>query len=164
MTNDTITSSPRTHQPLPFDHDGKSQCRVTTSPLDPPPLVHSDLILAFDHRYGFGYSTSADPTQDRAPLYPNHPLSVAKTLISTANYIVNPRGKGIYATDETPEGIEARLKAAEGGNPMEYSEDLKRERRMKWRADLYETMPSGELIMCSMKILPYFLPDLSNSR
>jgi len=116
--------------------------------------------------YGFGYSTSADPTQDRSPLYPNHPLSVAKTLISTANYIVNPRGKGIYATDETPEGIEARLRTAEGANPGEYSEDQKRERRMKWRADLYDTMPSdyiSAVILHSETLIDFQLaPVLSN--
>jgi fructose-bisphosphate aldolase class I len=64
-------------------------------------------------------------------------------LIDTANYIVNPRGKGIYATDETPEGIEARLCAAEGGKVKEYTAEERRERRMKWRANLYETLPSG---------------------
>lgn len=57
---------------------------------------------------------------------------------------MNPKGKGIYATDETPEGIEARLRAAEGSHPKEWSDDEKRERRMKWRADLYESIPSGE--------------------
>lgn len=92
-------------------------------------------------------STTPDPSLDkeRSPLYPHHPLTLARSLIATANAIVNPRGKGIYATDETPDVIEARLCAAEGknGDGKERSEDEKRERRWKWRADLYESLPVG---------------------
>ena len=39
-------------------------------------------------------------------LYPHHSPAIAKSLIETAQALVNPRGKGIYATDETINAIE----------------------------------------------------------
>ena len=63
-------------------------------------------------------------------LTPHHPPQLAASLIATARALVWPRGKGIYATDETPEGIEARLAAAEGSETEKvWSEEEKRERR-----------------------------------
>lgn len=43
---------------------------------------------------------------------------VAASLIATAEALVNPRGKGIYATDETIEGIETRLLAAQATSSL----------------------------------------------
>lgn len=54
-----------------------------------------------------GYAFSTDAAIDlygTSYLYPFHKRERAEELIATANALVNPRGKGIYATDETPEG------------------------------------------------------------
>jgi hypothetical protein len=101
-----------------------------------------------------GYTFSAtnggdsDASADFSPLYPHHSLSIAKELIDTAYALVHPRGKGIYATDETPEGIEARLVAAaavSGQADKIWTDEEKRERRRRWRTCLYESIPSGKV-------------------
>ena len=96
---------------------------------------------------GYGFSTGKDRTETaQAPfLYPHHGLEIAQELISTAHALVNPKGVGIYATDETPEGIEARLIAAHGeqGETKSWTEQERRERRRRWRECLYESLPSG---------------------
>lgn len=78
-------------------------------------------------------------------LYPHHSPVVAEDLVKTAQSLVNPRGKGIYATDETPEDIEARLVAAHGeeGKGKSYTSEEWRERRRRWRECLYETLPTS---------------------
>ncbi|TDL18153.1 aldolase [Rickenella mellea] len=78
-------------------------------------------------------------------LYPHHSPEIATQLISTANSLVHPRGRGIYATDETPEAIETRLVAAanggdDGKDVKTFSEEEKRERRKRWRECLYESL------------------------
>jgi fructose-bisphosphate aldolase class I len=78
-----------------------------------------------------------------SPLYPFHAPETAKELIDIATQLVNPRGRGIYATDETLEGIEARLAAAAPDASKTFSEEEKRERRRRWRECLYESLPSG---------------------
>lgn len=82
-------------------------------------------------------------------LYPHHSPDVAQELIDTARALVYPRGVGIYATDETPDGIEARLHAAAGeeGKEKAWTEEEKRERRKKWRACLYESLPTGKCLL-----------------
>ena len=91
-----------------------------------------------------GVSASAD-SEPLSYLYPHHSPAVAISLIATAEALVNPRGKGIYATDETIEGIEARLLAAEGlaGKSKVYTDAQSRERRRRWRECLYESLPTG---------------------
>ena len=73
---------------------------------------------------------------------------MASELIATASALVSPRGRGIYATDETPEGIEARLEAAAEEIGLKKGKDLtdveKTERRKNWRKCLYENLPKGE--------------------
>ena len=94
--------------------------------------------------YGFGTGNS-DHQTERSFLYPFHPPEIARDLISTAQALVNPRGVGIYATDESPDAIEARLVAALGeeGAGKQWSEEEKRERRRRWRECLYEALPTG---------------------
>ncbi|KAJ8691769.1 hypothetical protein PTI98_011305 [Pleurotus ostreatus] len=67
-----------------------------------------------------------------------------KSLIEVAHSLVNPRGKGIYATDEDPSEIQARLIAAlgEAGKNISWTEAQAVERRKRWRECLYETMPT----------------------
>ena len=85
-------------------------------------------------------------------LYPHHSASTAKSLIITAQALVNPRGKGIYATDETPEGIEARLVAAHGeeGRTKSWTDGEKRDRRRRWRECLYGSLPTGNISLNSV--------------
>ena len=92
---------------------------------------------------GYTFAASGAQAGAKSPLYPFHDPIVAKALIVIAQALVNPRGKGIYATDETPEGIAARLAAAEGPGAKEYNEEEKRERRRKWRECLYESLSTG---------------------
>ncbi|KAJ8453524.1 hypothetical protein ONZ45_g19684 [Pleurotus djamor] len=76
---------------------------------------------------------------------PDFPSSQAvESLVEIARRLVTPRGKGIYATDEDPSVIEARLIAAGGAavqNDKDRSDEEKRERRRRWRECLYETIP-----------------------
>lgn len=105
--------------------------------------------------YGFtpANTTTTSPGQTSF-LYPHHSEEAALELIATAQALVNPRGVGIYATDETPEGIESRLAAAlgKGGSDKVWSEEEKRERRRRWRECLYETLPTGKLFMHDVKV------------
>jgi fructose-bisphosphate aldolase class I len=100
--------------------------------------------------YGFGHEVSAtSASAPESPLYPHHSAALASSLIATAQALVHPRGKGIYATDETPEGIEARLVAAAGnldGEGKVLSDEERRDRRKNWRQCLYETLPTGEYV------------------
>ncbi|KAG7088300.1 hypothetical protein E1B28_012310 [Marasmius oreades] len=70
---------------------------------------------------------------------PNHSPSVAKELIETAQALLSPRGRGIYATDESPDVIEAAFVAA-GHNSSSGDEMLKR--RKDWRETVYSAVPS----------------------
>ena len=98
--------------------------------------------------YTFAASGGAAADVDSEPLsylYPHHSPAVAASLITIAEDLVNPRGKGIYATDETIEGIEARFSAAEGieAKSKVYTDAQCRERRRRWRECLYESLPTG---------------------
>lgn len=69
---------------------------------------------------------------------------VAHQLIATANALMNPKGKGVYATDEAPYAMDDLLIAAAGGNPEhKLSEDESREKRKRWREVVYEAAPPG---------------------
>ncbi|KAL5512660.1 hypothetical protein ACEPAG_2926 [Sanghuangporus baumii] len=94
--------------------------------------------------YGFGTNNADLQEPKKLFLYPYHSPETARDLIGTAQALVNPRGVGIYATDEAPDGIEARLVAALGeqGAGKQWSEDEKKERRRRWRECLYETLPT----------------------
>ncbi len=96
--------------------------------------------------YGFAANNSSTVESSLSSfLYPHHPADVAAELITTAQNLVYPRGVGIYATDETPEGIEARLIAALGeeGKQLKWTAEERRERRRRWRECLYESIPTG---------------------
>ncbi|KIK59435.1 hypothetical protein GYMLUDRAFT_44428 [Collybiopsis luxurians FD-317 M1] len=70
--------------------------------------------------------------------------SVAKELIETAQALVGPRGRGIYATDESVELIGTLLSVGEDSEDQEklFSESEKLERRKAWRKDAYEVLSS----------------------
>lgn len=93
-------------------------------------------------------------------LYPHHSPVVAKQLIETAQALVYPRGVGIYATDETPEGIEARLSAAADvkSEVEPLTEEEKKERRKNWRACLYGSLPTGG---CGIPVFPSKLIEVT---
>ncbi|TFK52448.1 aldolase [Heliocybe sulcata] len=106
----------------------------------------ADLNATSTPGYGFtpanaAAGTSPNPTDGDAYLYPYHSIAIAQQLISTAQALVYPRGKGIYATDETPEGIEARLVAALGED-TKWTDAEKREKRRRFRECLYESLPT----------------------
>lgn len=109
----------------------------------------SNLNAAATPGYTFSDSEHTPPKSyggtDTSFLYSHHSSAVAEDLVKTAQELVNPRGKGIYATDETPEGIEARLVAAHGeeGKGKSYTRDEWKERRRRWRECLYESLPTG---------------------
>ncbi|KAI0322007.1 fructose-bisphosphate aldolase [Amylostereum chailletii] len=121
---------------------------------------------SFYPRHTFASSTATSGA--RSPLYPFHEPSTAKELISTAAALVNPRGKGIYATDETPEGIAARFAAAAGLHPPpKISADEERDRRRKWRECLYESLPSEHIsgvILYSETLIDFQLAPLLTAR
>ncbi|KAF8831011.1 hypothetical protein HHX47_DHR1000260 [Lentinula edodes] len=72
--------------------------------------------------------------------------SVAKELIVTARALVGPRGRGIYATDESPETMDALFRAAERDIEEQglktYSDSEKSKRRKEWKKDAYEVLSS----------------------
>lgn len=84
------------------------------------------------------------PPQD-VFLQPYWSPHIAHELISTANALVAPRGKGIYATDESPDVIQALLDGVSLNDHEEraWSEEENRERRKKWRECAYNAVPSG---------------------
>ncbi|KDQ62517.1 hypothetical protein JAAARDRAFT_121546 [Jaapia argillacea MUCL 33604] len=96
------------------------------------------------YTFSTGAKTTLASTEREAYLYPHHTPATAQALISTAQSLVYPRGKGIYATDETVDGIEARLIAAQGsgGSAKSWSEEEKREKRRRFRECLYESLPT----------------------
>lgn len=81
----------------------------------------------------------------KVALAPHHSHFIAHELISTAIALVNPRGKGVYATDESPDAMDALLVAAAGeGPPPQFTEAENRERRKRWREVVYDAAPSGK--------------------
>lgn len=118
--------------------------------------MSTDLNSTATPGYGFATTTNGTSGQGKQSsfLYPHHPPEVARELITTASALVHPRGVGIYATDETPDGIEARLVAAHGkeGAGKEWTEEEKKERRRRWRECLYETLPTGKPLLSFMEL------------
>ena len=102
----------------------------------------SDLNVVQTPGYTFA-STAVPAGHNTSCLYPYHDRQVADDLIVTARSLVSPRAKGIYATDETPEGIGARLAAAAGGGSIVYSRQENHDRRRRWRECMYESLPTG---------------------
>ncbi|KAJ3568756.1 hypothetical protein NP233_g5507 [Leucocoprinus birnbaumii] len=69
---------------------------------------------------------------------------IAHELITTAQALVNPRGKGIYATDESPDVIQALFDGVQVNDREEkaWTKAENRERRKKWRESAYNAVPS----------------------
>jgi fructose-bisphosphate aldolase class I len=95
--------------------------------------------------------STPDLSSDQPPrldvlIYPRQSPSVARELIETARALVNPRGKGIYATDETPDAIEAALRGASVGaeKDKQWSAEENRDRRKRWRESAYESLSNGK--------------------
>jgi fructose-bisphosphate aldolase class I len=81
-------------------------------------------------------------------IYPHHSQSLARELIDTAHALVNPRGKGIYATDESPDAIAAMLHAAapDANKNENQSKESLRDERKRWRVASYESLSGGVFI------------------
>jgi fructose-bisphosphate aldolase, class I len=79
-------------------------------------------------------------------LLPHHSVAVAKELTSVARALVN-RGKGIYATDESPDVIEGMLTGASLNGQENLSEEEKKDRRRKWREAAYGCLTNGQYIL-----------------
>lgn len=95
-------------------------------------------------------SESEIPQKSDVFLYSYHSPSVAKELVETAQALVYPRGKGIYATDETPDAIEGVLAAALGDEAAgkKWTAEEHRERRKRWREVAYTSVSNGKCSMC----------------
>jgi fructose-bisphosphate aldolase, class I len=95
------------------------------------------------------FSTPDLPSNCTSPhevfLYPYHSPSVAGELIGTAHALVNPRGRGIYATDEAPEVIAGMLRAP--GNDVKLTQEELDDQRKRWRMASYESLSSGLSIL-----------------
>ncbi|KAF8895544.1 fructose-bisphosphate aldolase [Infundibulicybe gibba] len=123
----------------------------------------------------FSVSGSVAGAGHRAAIQPGlflqsyHSSSIASELIAIANALVNPRGKGIYATDETPDAIEATLVAAAGrdvGEKTNPTADEIKKRRKAWRECAYASISSDHIagvIMYAETLLDFGLaPILTN--
>jgi len=95
-----------------------------------------------------------DLTSERIPcplpsnvfLQPYWSPHIAHDLMTTAQALVNPRGKGIYATDESPDVIQAAFDGVQVNDREErvWTEVESKERRKKWRECAYNAIPSGK--------------------
>ncbi|KAF8158275.1 aldolase [Crassisporium funariophilum] len=101
-------------------------------------------------------------------LYPYHNRFDAHELIAVASSLVNPRGKGVYATDESPDVMVATLNAAmDQNNRKHYTDEENRERRKTWRECAYNAVPSdciSGVILHSETLLDFGLGPLLSSR
>ncbi|PPQ66253.1 hypothetical protein CVT24_007271 [Panaeolus cyanescens] len=72
----------------------------------------------------------------------------AHELIAVASALVNPRGRGIYATDEAPLDLDGLLDKTshEVGVPVQHlSDEAKKERRKQWRCDVYNSISNEHI-------------------
>jgi len=104
-------------------------------------------MSSFDFAHNL-FATPDQPSDSAADvkifLDPCYSPSLAQDLISIAEALVNPRGRGIYATDETPDVIHAAFVGAfdrEGEEKARTDEESK-ERRRRWRKLSYESVSS----------------------
>ncbi|KAF9561358.1 aldolase [Agrocybe pediades] len=91
----------------------------------------------------------------------------AHELIAVATALVSPRGKGIYATDESPDAMIDLLNAATGEDPKvfekRFTEEQNKERRKKWRESVYKAAPSeyiSGVILHSETLLDFKLGEI----
>ncbi|THV03854.1 aldolase [Dendrothele bispora CBS 962.96] len=78
-------------------------------------------------------------------LLPHHSVVVAKELTSVAQALVSPRGKGIYATDESPDVVEGMLVAASLNGQENFTDQEKTDRRRKWREAAYSSLTNDHI-------------------
>ncbi|PPQ81276.1 hypothetical protein CVT25_015060 [Psilocybe cyanescens] len=80
-------------------------------------------------------------------LYPYYSKFDAHELIKIATALVNPRGKGIYATDEAPYAMDDLLDSLNDDPTLKKrrTEEENRERRKKWKECMYNAV-SNEYI------------------
>ena len=120
------------------------------------PVASTNVGTDFAFPSNAGLSVSNNGDVGSSPLYPYHSLQHAQSLIATAHALVSPRGRGIYATDETPEGIDERLAAAEELEKKEkgkdWTDDERKERRKGWRECLYDSVPAGVSCSCHLTV------------
>ncbi|KAG6897758.1 hypothetical protein C0992_011427 [Termitomyces sp. T32_za158] len=116
-------------------------------------------------------STEIDHKPRDVLVHPFHSPAVANDLIATARALVHPRGKGIYATDETPDAIAAVLHGAAGGTgkPKLETDEEAKEKRRQWREAAYNAISSGEyyisgVILYSETLLSFQLGPLLTSK
>ncbi|KAG6910692.1 hypothetical protein DXG01_008736 [Tephrocybe rancida] len=114
-------------------------------------------------------SIEADHKSQDVFVNPFHSKAVAQELITTARALVYPRGKGVYATDETPDAIAAVLHTAAGGtgNPPSGTSDDEKEKRRKWREAAYNAIPSEHIsgvILHSETLLTFQLAPILSSK
>lgn len=79
-------------------------------------------------------------------LYPFHSPFEAHELIAVANALVNSRGKGVYATDESPDAMDVLLNAVTPDGLKKHLTGAENtERRKKWKESMYNAVPSGNV-------------------
>ncbi|KAG6832000.1 hypothetical protein H0H92_006035 [Tricholoma furcatifolium] len=114
-------------------------------------------------------STEVDHKPIDVFVHPFHSPAVAAELITTARALVFPRGKGIYATDETPEAIAAVLHAAAGetGQSKLGTDDGEKEKRRAWREAAYYAISSDYIsgvILYSETLITFQLAPLLSAK
>ena len=66
--------------------------------------------------------------------------------MTTALALVNPRGKGIYASDESPDVMTAILNTVKDdvNEEQTFSAEEDKEKRKKWKEFAYDAIQSGQ--------------------
>jgi hypothetical protein len=73
----------------------------------------------------------------------------AQELTATALALVNPRGKGIYDSDESPDAMTAilnTLAVVDDDDENQFCETNDKEKRRKWKEFAYKAIPSGRYL------------------
>ncbi|KAG6844658.1 hypothetical protein H0H87_005026 [Tephrocybe sp. NHM501043] len=165
MSLESAESTPDfvTPEPSPSTEDHKD---VFPNPFHSPVTNYSDPTNLFAMP---DLSTEVDHKPQDVFVHPFHSKAVAEELIATARALVYPRGKGIYATDETADAIGAVLHAAADGtgNPVLGSVEEERDKRRKWREAAYNAISSDYIsgvILHSETLLSFQLAPLLSSK
>ncbi|KAG5341559.1 hypothetical protein C0989_009476 [Termitomyces sp. Mn162] len=162
-TDNTATSISTAPDPSP---SVENKPDVFPNPFHSPITNYSDPSNLFAMP---DLSTEVDHKPHDVLVYPFHSPAVANDLIATARALVYPRGKGIYATDETPDLIAAVLHAAAGetGKPKVGTDEGEKEKRRQWREAAYNAI-SGDyisgVILYSETLLSFQLGPLLTSK
>lgn len=111
------------------------------------PVVSTDSLPA--NLFSVPDLVSEVPTHD-VFLYPHHSPAAAKELMETARALVEPRGRGIYATDEAPDAVhamfvQASVSAGAKGKIIGKEREDDTSRRRRWREFSYSSVSSDEI-------------------